>query len=64
MERVIAQGDLRPMGNSRNAMDDLRAILASRAADYSRADATLDTSAQEFGQTLDRLEEIARTLLT
>ncbi|MCB9956927.1 MAG: helix-turn-helix domain-containing protein [Caulobacterales bacterium] len=64
MGRVIEQGDLRPMGNSRNAMDDLRAILASRAADYSRADATLDTSAQVFGQTLDRLEEIARTLLT
>jgi XRE family aerobic/anaerobic benzoate catabolism transcriptional regulator len=44
MGRVVAQGDLRPMANNPQAMDDLRAILDSRAALYSRADAEIDTS--------------------
>jgi len=30
MQRVIDQGDLRPMRDNRRSMDDLRAILASR----------------------------------
>jgi XRE family transcriptional regulator, aerobic/anaerobic benzoate catabolism transcriptional regulator len=64
MDRVIAQGDLRPMGNGRGAMDDLKAILASRAPDYARADSKLDTSAQDFGQTVDKLEGLARVLIT
>ncbi len=45
MGRVVAQGDLRPMAASREAMDDLKAILAGRAAFYSKADLQLDTSA-------------------
>jgi XRE family aerobic/anaerobic benzoate catabolism transcriptional regulator len=47
MSRVLAQGDTRPMsGNSGNAeaMNDLRRILESRAAFYSKADAVFDTS--------------------
>jgi XRE family transcriptional regulator, aerobic/anaerobic benzoate catabolism transcriptional regulator len=64
MDRVIAQGDLRPMGNGRGAMDDLKAILASRAPDYARADSKLDTSAQDFGQTVDKLEGLARAFIT
>jgi XRE family transcriptional regulator, aerobic/anaerobic benzoate catabolism transcriptional regulator len=64
MDRVIAQGDLRPMGNGRGAMDDLKAILASRAPDYARADSKLDTSAQDFGQTVDKLEGLARVFIT
>jgi XRE family transcriptional regulator, aerobic/anaerobic benzoate catabolism transcriptional regulator len=64
MDRVIAQGDLRPMGSGRGAMDDLQAILDSRAPDYARADATLDTSAQDFVRTVDKLEELVRTALT
>jgi XRE family transcriptional regulator, aerobic/anaerobic benzoate catabolism transcriptional regulator len=63
MERVVAQGDLRPMTGNRTAMTDLKAILSAREADYARADARLDTSAQGFEQTLDRLEEIARAAL-
>ncbi len=47
MNRVIAQGDLRPMaghvGNS-EAMDDLKRILAGRAAFYNKADVSFDTS--------------------
>ena len=46
MERVIAQGDLRPIsGAGRNqGMDDLRLILEERESDYSLADFTLMTS--------------------
>ena len=44
MSRVAAQGDTRPMAASREAMADLRRILAGRAAFYAKADATLDTS--------------------
>lgn len=64
MSRVIAQGDLRPMGSGRGAMEDLEAILASRSPDYARADAKLDTSAQNFVQTVDMVEEMARALIT
>jgi XRE family transcriptional regulator, aerobic/anaerobic benzoate catabolism transcriptional regulator len=63
MDRVIAQGDLRPIGSGRGAMDDLKAILASRSPDYARADAKLDTSAQNFAQTVDMVEELARALI-
>jgi XRE family aerobic/anaerobic benzoate catabolism transcriptional regulator len=44
MARVLAQGDLRPMAEGPQAMDDLKAILESRAALYAKADATVDTS--------------------
>jgi XRE family aerobic/anaerobic benzoate catabolism transcriptional regulator len=44
MQRVIAQGDLRPMQSSHEAMDDLRRILAGRTPSYSKADLTVDTS--------------------
>jgi XRE family aerobic/anaerobic benzoate catabolism transcriptional regulator len=47
MARVVAQGDMRPMAGSAGnaeAMNDLRRILESRAAFYSKADAVFDTS--------------------
>ena len=44
MRRVVEQGDTRPMRDSKQAMDDLRAILASREALYAKADFTVDTS--------------------
>jgi XRE family transcriptional regulator, aerobic/anaerobic benzoate catabolism transcriptional regulator len=59
MNRVVAQGDLRPMAGNRAAMADLKSILAARESDYSRVDATLDTSAQDFAATLNALEIIA-----
>ncbi len=46
MARVVAQGDLRPMADTREAMADLRAILASREALYAQADLVLDNSAR------------------
>jgi XRE family aerobic/anaerobic benzoate catabolism transcriptional regulator len=43
MQRVIAQGDMRPMADSREAMSDLRRILNVREPLYRKADATIDT---------------------
>jgi len=45
MRRVVEQGDMRPMAASPEAMEDLRRILAGRAAFYSKADLVFDTSA-------------------
>lgn len=59
MDRVVAQGDLRPMSGNRMAMNDLKSILAAREVDYRRADAILNTSSQDFSVTLGMLQEIA-----
>ena len=45
MGRVAAQGDMRPMAASREAMEDLKRILAGRSAFYSKADMAFNTSA-------------------
>ena len=60
MSRVLAQGDLRPMAASREAMDDLKSILASRAAFYSKADMRVDTSAQPLMETFQILRAEVR----
>jgi XRE family aerobic/anaerobic benzoate catabolism transcriptional regulator len=44
MDRVVAQGDLRPMAGNREAMADLQRILAGREAFYAKADLGVDTS--------------------
>lgn len=44
MERVLAQGDNRPMAGNRQAMSDLRRILRNRDSLYARADAKIDTT--------------------
>lgn len=62
MERVMAQGDFRPMRANRGAMADLKAILEARSAEYSRADADLDTSAQDFGATVELLHRLCERL--
>ena len=66
MQRVRAQGDLRPMaGNAgnREAMEDLKGILAGRAAFYSKADYRLDTSAQALEPTFQALRLLVRDVL-
>jgi len=60
MQRVIAQGDMRPMANNRDAMSDLRRILAEREALYSRADIQVDTSGQTFKESLEALIQSLR----
>jgi len=65
MRRVLAQGDTRPMGGgaSKEAMDDLKSILAGRAAFYSKAEFKLDTSAQPLEATHLALRKLVREAL-
>lgn len=58
MHRVLAQGDRRPMAGNPAAMEDLRRILAERAALYAKADARLDTAGRAVAQSLDELLRI------
>jgi XRE family aerobic/anaerobic benzoate catabolism transcriptional regulator len=44
MRRVVEQGDLRPMAKSKEAMNDLRAILKAREPYYRQAPRQLNTS--------------------
>ena len=57
MGRVRAQGDMRPMAASREAMEDLKGILAGRTAFYSKAEIHLDTSAQPLAETFELLRQ-------
>jgi len=63
MKRVLAQGDIRPIAASREAMDDLKSILAGRAAFYSKAEFHLDTSAQALEPTFIALRALVREAL-
>ena len=63
MKRVTAQGDLRPMAASREAMEDLKGILAGRAAFYSKAEFNLDTSAEPLELTFAALRTLVRQAL-
>lgn len=63
MRRVQAQGDLRPMAASKEAMDDLRRILSGRSAFYSKAEFRLDTSAQPLEPTFVALRRLVREAL-
>jgi len=60
MRRVAAQGDMRPMAASREAMEDLKGILAGRAAFYSKAEFQLDTSAAPLEPTFLALRALVR----
>lgn len=63
LRRVAAQGDLRPMAASTEAMEDLKRILAGRAAFYSKADLRVDTSAQALQPTFEKLLALVRQAL-
>jgi len=63
MSRVMAQGDFRPMAQNREAMADLVAILDARRADYARAEAEVDTSAETVEQSFARLLHVVQRLL-
>jgi XRE family aerobic/anaerobic benzoate catabolism transcriptional regulator len=60
MERVMAQGDMRPMSDNRDAMSDLQRILAEREVFYSKADIQLDTSGRSFEESLETLVQALR----
>ncbi len=63
MKRVAAQGDMRPMADSKEAMEDLKRILAGRAPFYSKAEFRLDTSAQPLQATFAALRDVVRRAL-
>jgi XRE family aerobic/anaerobic benzoate catabolism transcriptional regulator len=56
MERVIAQGDTRPMAGNAEAMDDLRRILAGREPFYAKADVTCATSGRTLAEAYAALQ--------
>lgn len=63
MARVRAQGDLRPMAASKEAMEDMRRILAGRAAFYSKADLAYDTSGKSLEDSFAALRIAVRQAL-
>lgn len=63
MKRVAAQGDMRPMAGNREAMDDLKGILAHRSPFYAKANLHLDTSLRPLDETFLSLRAMVRTAL-
>ncbi|MDN5938980.1 MAG: hypothetical protein L0H83_10000, partial [Salinisphaera sp.] len=59
MDRVIRQGDTRPMEGNREAMADLRRILAEREHDYQKAHHVVQTSARSIDECVIELRAIA-----
>jgi XRE family transcriptional regulator, aerobic/anaerobic benzoate catabolism transcriptional regulator len=60
MQRVIAQGDMRPMADNRESMSDLKRILEVREPLYRKADITIDTSAITLDEAVDVLAHTIR----
>ena len=60
MNRVIAQGDMRPFKGRSAALDEIKKLLEDRNRLYSRANATVDTS----GKTLKQAYNELRSALT
>ena len=54
-DRVVAQGDVRPMKNRANAMSELKALLRERKPLYAQATHIVDTSSLALEETVDRV---------
>jgi XRE family transcriptional regulator, aerobic/anaerobic benzoate catabolism transcriptional regulator len=54
-DRVVAQGDVRPMRGRPRAMNELRQLLAARTPLYEQADLALDTSGLSPSEVVDRI---------
>jgi XRE family transcriptional regulator, aerobic/anaerobic benzoate catabolism transcriptional regulator len=59
--RVVAQGDRRPMADHPQAMADLRSLLAARQPLYSTADYTIDTSGRSIESVVDEVSALVHT---
>ena len=57
IERVIAQGDYRPVANRANAMGELESLVDSRKPFYSEAQITIDTSGSSPEESLEVLQD-------
>jgi XRE family aerobic/anaerobic benzoate catabolism transcriptional regulator len=60
--RVLRQGDRRPMADHPQAMSDLRALLNTREALYASASHTIDTSGRSADRVADEIARLARDL--
>jgi XRE family aerobic/anaerobic benzoate catabolism transcriptional regulator len=58
--RVVAQGDQRPMAENPHAFAELRALLAARDKLYARADHTIDTTGLRVPQVAAAIAELVR----
>ena len=58
MQRVMAQGDMRPMADNRESMEDLQRILEAREPLYRKADLAIDTSAHSLEESLEILVRV------
>jgi XRE family aerobic/anaerobic benzoate catabolism transcriptional regulator len=56
--RVVAQGDQRPMAENPHAFAELRALLAARQELYARADHTIDTTGRRVPQVVAAIAEL------
>jgi XRE family aerobic/anaerobic benzoate catabolism transcriptional regulator len=63
MKRVVAQGDMRPMAGRKEAMNDLRSILAGRADLYAQADLAFDTGGKSLARASRELRDELRRRL-
>ncbi|MFM7698885.1 MAG: helix-turn-helix transcriptional regulator [Limnohabitans sp.] len=57
LNRVMAQGDMRPMAGSSQALEDLKHILDERTPMYSQAHQSFDTSALNLKEAVKRLSQ-------
>lgn len=58
--RVVAQGDQRPMAANPHAFAELRALLAARDQLYARADHTVETTGRRVPQVAAAIAELVR----
>ena len=58
-ERVVAQGDLRPMRENPNAFSQLEALVESRNPLYARADVAVDTTLKTVDAVVDAVAQVA-----
>jgi XRE family aerobic/anaerobic benzoate catabolism transcriptional regulator len=58
MRRVIEQGDMRPMADNTEAMDDLKRILKAREPYYRKAQLTLSTAGKTEDESLQDLLDL------
>jgi XRE family transcriptional regulator, aerobic/anaerobic benzoate catabolism transcriptional regulator len=59
-DRVVAQGDVRPMRGRPRAMNELKQLLAARTPLYAQADVALDTSGHTVSDVVDRVAALGR----
>ncbi len=61
LERVIGQGDMRPMQATPKALEHLKSLLGTREQEYARADCVLDTTGRTPEACVAELELITGT---